>query len=813
MNESSKSQVSALSSQLSRLANLAPLARLPFEVSRFTFHVFLLLLLAACASPTLAPTTITPVNSAPAARPETLEAAPSGSGQATAQAQRTAPAPTRIASAASDQDLKAVFLLSAIDSPRQELFEQLLTEHTRSITGTVRIETADNDAGTQRAQVQAALDDGARVLVVQPVDPDAAAMYVDAAHKAGVKVIAFDRLINTRDLDAYVSHDLQQTGRVQAQAAVNWLTAQKTKTPWNFIFLEGAAGDPLASEITRGYFQVLDPLKAKNQVKIIADRANSDWSEAQGQAALEEELKKAKNNVQAVLANNSALARGALAALDAQKLTGKVFVAGSGADAENYRALCSGAQNLDLLRDDAELARAAAKLALALANDQPAAAAPFPDHTIRIDDREVFHVAIPVQPLTLDSMQATLVQRGIVGARTLGACFPPLATGAAAPVTDARGALTVWVQEDASGPVYAYLANLAAAFTAANPGVEIQLVPKDAQTVRETFADASDGVDLLWTTNEELQQFAASDLLRAADFITTTQFVEPALAGGSRDGTAYGVPVSTGNNLVLYYNKKLLREPPKDTDALIRLGATLTKEASGQYTLTYDTTDPFWLLPWLAGYKGAALASDGRTPTLNTRAMTETLTLLKTLKDKKVALPDADLGIADAVFTDGRAALIINGDEALAAYQSRFGSDLGVTRLPPVSKQDTPRPYTGGIYFALPAGIGDSKLEIANAFIEFVTSKAIQVDMAKKFRRLPALQAALQDAAVTGDPILKGMSDQMLLGIAPPDSAILTCLWEAIRPNQIGVLNGTLKPDDAADAMQASAEACIRRLP
>src|SRR5581483_8007790 len=230
-----------------------------------------------------------------------------------------------------------------------------------------------------------------------------------------------------------------------------------------------------------------------------------------------------------------------------------------------------------------------------------------------------------------------------------------------------------------------------------------------------------------------------------------------------------------------------LKDPPKDTDALIRLGATLTKEASGQYTLVYDTTDPFWLLPWLGAYKSGALANDGRTPTLNTRAMTETLTLLKTLQDKKVSLPDADIGIADAVFTDGRAAMIINGDEALAPYQAKFGSDLGVTRLPQVSKQDNPRPYTGGIYFAMPAGTQGAKFDLARAFVEFVISKPSQLDIAKKFRRLPALQSAIQDPTVTNAPILKGMSDQMLLGIAPPDSAVLTCIWDAIRPNQIAV--------------------------
>jgi ABC-type glycerol-3-phosphate transport system substrate-binding protein len=348
---------------------------------------------------------------------------------------------------------------------------------------------------------------------------------------------------------------------------------------------------------------------------------------------------------------------------------------------------------------------------------------------------------------------------------------------------------------------------------AANPGVEIRLMPKTASAVRETFADASDGVDLLWTTNEEIQQFAASESLHALDFVTPTLYAEPAIAGGSRDGFIYGAPVATGNNLVLYYNKKLLREPPRDTDALVRLGATLTKEPLGQYTMVYDTTNPFWLMPWLGAYKSNTVAEDGTTPTLDTRAMSETLTLLKTFKDKKVVSPDADHLIADAIFSEGRAAMIINGDEALDGYVARFGTDLGVTRLPQVSKNDNPRPYTGGIYLAMPAGVDGTKFELARAFIGFVTSKPFQLDMAKKFRRLPALNDALNDAALTNDAVLKGLKDQMLLGIAPPDSNVLTCIWEAIRPNQLGVLNANTPVADAARAMQASADACVGNLP
>lgn len=770
------------------------------NTSRLSIFVFLLVLVSACGGSTPTPTDI-PVDGT------RVSATNEPRATTTAAAQRVSPTPRPVKTSA----LKIAFLLSSIDTPRQQLFEQLLTAATRDVTGTVRIEAADNDAATQRAQVETALAQGAMLLVIQPVDADAAASYVDAAHKTGAKVIAFDRLINTRDLDAYVSHDLAQMGRVQAQAAVDWLAAKAVKKPWNFVLLEGAAGDPISSQITKGYHDILDALIAKNQVKIIADRAVPDVTAAQ--TATLEELTKAKNNIDAVLANNSALARGALRSIDASKLTGKIFLAGAGADPENYAALCSGAQNLDLTLDDTALANAVARLAIAYADDKTAADAAFPGGAIHIDDRSVFQVAIPVRTVTSDTIQAALVQTGIVTSNQIGACFAPLVTGASAPAVGARGTLNVWMQEDPASPIYSYIANLAGAFTAANPGVEIKLMTKDAATVRDTFADASEGVDLLWTTNEEIQQFAASDLLHTADFITPTLYAEPAIAGATRDGFLYGAPIFTGNNLVLYYNKKLIKEPPKDTDALIRLGATLTKEVIGQYTLVYDTTNPFWLMPWLGAYKSNVVAIDGATPMLDTRAMTETLTLLKTFKDKKVVSPDADNLIADAIFSEGRAAMIINGDEALQGYAAKFGADLGVTRLPQVSKNDNPRPYTGGMYFALPAGSEGMQAQIAQAFVRFVTSKAVQIDMAKKFRRLPALNDALKDTAITNDAVLKGLNDQMQLGIAPPDSLILTCIWEAIRPNQLGVLNANTPPNDAAKAMQASANACIDKLP
>lgn len=707
--------------------------------------------------------------------------------------------------------LKIVFLLASFDGTRQQQFKQMLTDNTRSVTGTVRIESADGDPAKQREQVDAALDAGAPVLVIQPVDPDGAATFVDEAHKAGAKVIAFDRLINTRDLDAYVSHDYGQAGRLQAQAALDQLQAKGIKPPYNFVFLEGPAGDPVAAGITRGYRQVLDPLIAKSQVKIADDQAVADWSSAQAATTMQATLTKLKNNVQAVLANSSAIAQGALQALDAQKLTDKVFLAGADADLDSLRALCSGSVDLEVMEDDARLAMVAAQLAAAVADDRPIADNPLITGELDVDDRQIPHAAIPVQALTLNSVQAQLVQSDRIPAAELDGCYPPLPQGASVPTTTVTSSVVLWTSDKPDSPAYQYLANLAAQFSSANRGSTIKIVTAD-KTMRDAFqrGSSANAPDLVWSTNEQVQQFAAANVLQGADVFSPSLYLDAANAAVTFQGARYGIPVSSGNNLLLYYNKKLVKDPPANTDALIRLAPTLTK--GDQWTLVYDQTDPFWLIPWIGAYKGAVFAGDTISPTLYTSATVDALNLLKTFQDKKVTPLQSDLPTADAQFQAGKAAMIINGEEALATYQTKLGSDLGTARLPLVTKGDYPHPYTGGTYFAIPRTVSGDRLILAQTFARFVTAKPVQLDMARKLRLLPALRDALNDPALTNDPILKGMADQMLLGIAPPESRALTCAWDAMRPNMQAVLGGKTPAVDAARAMQASAEECVRRI-
>jgi arabinogalactan oligomer/maltooligosaccharide transport system substrate-binding protein len=112
----------------------------------------------------------------------------------------------------------------------------------------------------------------------------------------------------------------------------------------------------------------------------------------------------------------------------------------------------------------------------------------------------------------------------------------------------------------------------------------------------------------------------------------------------------------------------------------------------------------------------------------------------------------------------------------------------------------------------LAKGLSGDKLKAAQDFIGFVLSEEKQIEMVKLLNRLPALKEALEDPLVTENPILKGSSDQMVVGTPMPTVLEMRCNWDSMKPEMLAVLTDTKSPEDAAKAMQTSVESCIKAL-
>ena len=354
-------------------------------------------------------------------------------------------------------------------------------------------------------------------------------------------------------------------------------------------------------------------------------------------------------------------------------------------------------------------------------------------------------------------------------------------------------------------------------FMKANPNITIELVKKtNVEVLREDFLTASlagAAPDILWTVSDHAGPFVAAGIVEAVDnFFDLNMYVDSAMDAVKLEGKYWGIPISNGNQLMLLYNKKLIAEAPKDTDELFTVGKKLT--TGGNYALVWNQTEPFWLVPWLGGFKGKVFAEDGVTPTLNTPEMIATLKFLHDMKfDAKIVPLECDYDGADTLFKEGKAAMIINGDWSISGYIGVLGDDLGIARIPKVSATgEWPKPYTSGVYFMLTEGISGDKLKAAQDFIGFVSSKEKQLEMVKLLNRLPAVKEALEDPLITENPILKGSADQMVVGTPMPTVLEMRCNWDSMKPEMLAVLADTKSPEDAVKLMQSSAESCIKSL-
>ncbi|MEJ2558209.1 MAG: extracellular solute-binding protein [Anaerolineae bacterium] len=376
--------------------------------------------------------------------------------------------------------------------------------------------------------------------------------------------------------------------------------------------------------------------------------------------------------------------------------------------------------------------------------------------------------------------------------------------------------IVLWTKEGEADGGLQYVQSLADAYMAIQPNVTIEVVKKaTVEELREDFLTAGLAgslPDLLWTVNDHAGPFTDAELIMPVDdLFDLSQYVDAALAAVQLKGKTWGVPISNGNHLMLLYNKDLVETPPANTDELIQMGQDLT--TGDQYGLVYNQTEPFWLVPWLGGFKGSVFAEDGVTPTLNTPEMVATLQFLYDIKYKTPIIPaESDYNGADTLFKEGKAAMIINGDWSLGGYQEA-GLNFGVARIPLVSATgEWPHPYTSGVYFMLPVGLEGAKLEAIKDFVTFATSPTNQALQIAKLKRLPGLKAALDDPLITQDPILKGSADQMVVGTPMPTVSEMRCNWDAMKPEMQAVLADSETPEDAAAAMQQAAETCIAKL-
>jgi D-xylose transport system substrate-binding protein len=222
---------------------------------------------------------------------------------------------------------------------------------------------AKSSADNQLSNVDALINQGAKVLIILAQDGTAIKPAVTKALAAGIPVIAYDRLIE--DPGAfYITFDNVLVGNMQASALL------KVKSAGNFVVIKGNKADANADFLRSGMVQAGLPDVGKTdpagKLVNVGETYTDNWDPANAQNEMAQLLTKNNNKIDIAFVENDGMAGGVIAALKSQGLAGKVPVSGQDGDAAALNRIALGTQTVDVWKDARLLGDAAGTAAAQL---------------------------------------------------------------------------------------------------------------------------------------------------------------------------------------------------------------------------------------------------------------------------------------------------------------------------------------------------------------------------------------------------------------------------------------------------------------
>jgi len=239
-----------------------------------------------------------------------------------------------------------------------------MEEAAKAAGATVFSQSADGDEQKQLQQVDAMLSKGCNVLIIIPVSSKTLSTAVEAAHQDNVKVIAYDRLIENCDLDYYITFDMVGVGKLQATYLLGKVPKGK------YFLMEGPKEDSNAQLFYQGQMEVLQPEIDNGNIKVVGEQWADGWLEENAMKIMENALTANNNAIDAICDANDSTASGAIQALEAQGLAGKIPITGQDCDLAACKRIVAGTQTMSVYKPLNNLASAAVELAIKVANGE-----------------------------------------------------------------------------------------------------------------------------------------------------------------------------------------------------------------------------------------------------------------------------------------------------------------------------------------------------------------------------------------------------------------------------------------------------------
>lgn len=345
-----------------------------------------------------------------------------------------------------------------------------------------------------------------------------------------------------------------------------------------------------------------------------------------------------------------------------------------------------------------------------------------------------------------------------------------------------------------------------------HPGVKVIVLYKETEELRSAYiisAIAGKGPDIVYGPSDQIGIFEILQIVKPLEEVFDSSFINQFDPRGLLwyKGHLYQVGDQIGNHLFLLYNVDLVPKPPRTMNEMIEIGKKLTRDIDGdgkidQYGLVWNYTEPFFFIPFLTGFGGWVMDSLGN-PTLDTEATVKALKFVRDLRDKYKIIPkECDYNTADALFKEGRAAMLINGPWSIGGYK-KAGVNFRIARIPKVDETGLwPAPMVAIKGYSINVNVDEKKLPYVVDLFKYLVSPEVQLEYVRALSMIPTHKKALENELVKKGPLIQASISQMEVGKPMPVVPELRAIWDAMRPFYQAVLGGTMGSEEASRKMQ-----------
>jgi len=268
---------------------------------------------------------------------------------------------------------------------------------------------ANADASKQQQQFNSAISQGAKVIVIDPVDASSAASLVKMAQGQGVRVVTYDRPIPAAVADFYVSFDNQGIGKAIAESFVQHLKAAGVMASdgTGVLQINGSPTDAAAGLIKKGIHEGLE----NSGYPILAEFDTPEWAPPKAQQWASGQITRFGNKILGVVAANDGTGGGAIAAFKAAGVDPVPPVTGNDATTAALQLIIAGDQYNTISKPSEIVAAAAANVAVTLLKGET----PKATTTLYNTPSQLFVPAV----VTAKNLKAEITDKGITKASDL----------------------------------------------------------------------------------------------------------------------------------------------------------------------------------------------------------------------------------------------------------------------------------------------------------------------------------------------------------------------------------------------------------